>query len=75
MSELLDNKKLDIISFHRMLFIYNAVLDGWTVKKLTNNNFEFKKPKDRVKKEILLDKYLEPFVKNNLNLDHIISSS
>ena len=32
---------LDILSLHKMLFIYNAVLNGWIVKKLSDNNFEF----------------------------------
>ena len=66
------NFELDLLSLHKMLFIYNAILNGWTVKLLSKNKFEFKKNKDSVKKEIYLDDYLKIFVKNNLNIDHII---
>ena len=39
------NFNLDNISFHKMLFIYNAILNGWIVKRKPDNNFEFKKKK------------------------------
>ena len=57
-----------------MLFIYNAILNGWIVKKNKDNNFEFKKKKNNVKKEILLDNYLNIFVNENLNIDNIIAN-
>lgn len=66
---------LNLLSLHKMLFIYNAVLNGWTVKKLPNNKFEFKKHKDDVKKELYLDTYLDHFTKSNLNIDHIINNN
>ena len=66
---------LNLLSLHKMLFIYNAVLNGWTVKKLSNNKFEFKKNKEDVKKEIYLDSYLDHFTKTNLNIDHIIKNN
>jgi len=64
---------LNLMSLHKMLFIYNAVLNGWTVKLLPNNKFEFKKRKDNAKKEIYLDSYLKKFVSNNLNIDSILN--
>ena len=33
---------IDMLSLHKMLFIYNAVINGWTVKLVSKNNFEFK---------------------------------
>ena len=66
------NFELDLLSLHKMLFIYNAILNGWTVKLLSKNSFEFKKNKSAVKKEIYLDDFLKTFVKNNLNIDHIL---
>ena len=77
MSDTINSKldfDLDFLSLHKMLFIYNAVLNGWTVKLLSKNNFEFKKNKDNVKKELYLDDYLKHFVKSNLNIDHIINN-
>ena len=63
---------LDLLSFHKMLFIYNAVLNGWTVKYKNGNKFEFNKNKADVKRELLLDNYLKHFVKENLDIDNII---
>ena len=48
---------IDMLSLHKMLFIYNAVNNGWSVKKVSDNSFEFIKNKDKVKKEIYLDKF------------------
>ena len=67
------NFDIDLLSLHKMLFIYNAILNGWTVKLLEKNSFEFKKNKDAVKKEIYLDDYLKKFVKNNLDIDRILA--
>ena len=66
---------LDLLSLHKMLFIYNAILNGWTVKLISDNNFEFKKNKEDVKKEIYLDDYLKHFAKDNLNIDTIIKNT
>ena len=69
------NFDLDLLSLHKMLFIYNAILSGWTVKLLSKNSFEFKKSKDSLKKELYLDDYLKNFVKDNLNIEHIIANN
>ena len=66
---------LDLLNLHKMLFIYNAVINGWNVRQISKDNFEFKKNKDDVKKEIYLDDFLKHFVKDNLNIDHLINNS
>jgi len=51
-----------------MIFLCNALNDGWCIKKLKNNNYEFIKNKDQlIKKEI----DLEEFIKFNLNIENI----
>lgn len=50
---------------HKILFIYNAIEDGWSVKKKANNMYIFTK-KHENKKEIYLDNYLKKFIKDNL---------
>uniref|UniRef100_A0A6C0IY15 Uncharacterized protein n=1 Tax=viral metagenome TaxID=1070528 RepID=A0A6C0IY15_9ZZZZ len=52
---------------YKMFFIYNAVLDGWTVKSY-NNKFEFIKSKNNIDDNISMDNYIEIFIKNNLKL-------
>ena len=60
-----NNIKIDYIKFKKMLLIYNALEEGWTIKK-KNDSFIFEK-KHECKKEILLDSYLERFMKSNLD--------
>ncbi len=60
---------LDITTAYKMLFIYNAVQKGWTVKKLKNTRFEFSNNKDEIKKDFYLDDFLKDFVKSNLDIN------
>lgn len=52
----------------QMVFLCNALNDGWSIKKLSNNSYEFIKDKDKlIKKEI----DIEEFIKNNLNIEKL----
>ena len=66
------NDSKDIVHIQKMLFVFNAVLSGWTVKMVGDNTFEFKK--DRKNKEVDLDNYLRTFLIQNLNVDNISSN-
>ena len=69
MDKLLNSNK-DDLSIQKMILIYNAVMDGWTVTKKQENNFIFKKNKEDIVKEVELDKdYLKYFIKNNLKIN------
>ena len=61
----------EIVHLQKMLFVFNALLSGWTVKMVGNNTFEFKK--DRKNQEVNLDSYLRTFVIQNLSVDNISS--
>lgn len=62
----------DMINLQKMVFIYNSVMAGWTVRKIDNNNFEFvKKTNSNIKKEINLETYLKKFINYNLTIDNI----
>jgi len=62
---------MDLIQLQKMVFIYNALKKGWTVKQLENNKFEFIKEKSKIKKEINLENYLKNFIQNNLNIENM----
>lgn len=34
---------IDLETLQKMIFIYNAILKGWTVKKIEHNKIDFKK--------------------------------
>jgi hypothetical protein len=47
----------------KMLFIYNAVNDGWTIRKIGFDKFELLKDNEHIKKEIVLEEYLKKYIK------------
>ena len=63
-------KKLDFITLQKMVFIYNALEKGWTVKK-NNNSYIFKKNHEG-KKEVYLDEYLKHFMTENFDINKIM---
>ena len=60
---------LDIIS-KKMIFIYNALENGWSVKK-RENTFIFTK-KHEGKKEVFSNEYLLTFMKENLSTKELL---
>jgi hypothetical protein len=68
-----DDIKIDNIKFQKMLLLFNAIEEGWTIKKM-NDSYVFKKTHEG-KKEVLLDSYLLRFMKTNLDLNKILSLS
>jgi hypothetical protein len=64
------NNNFEIIDLQKMIFIYNALQKGWSVKKIKDDKFEFKKTKNA---EVLdLDQYMKDFISTNLNIDNLI---
>jgi hypothetical protein len=49
-----------------MIFIINAVEDGWSVKKIADSYIFTKKHEG--KKEIFQNEYLEKFIETNLHI-------
>ena len=63
--------KIENIKFQKMLFLFNAINDGWSIKK-RNNSYIFTKNHEG-KKEVLLDSYLLSFMKGNFDINKILS--
>jgi hypothetical protein len=66
-----DNCKINTIQFQKMLLLFNAIEEGWTVKR-KNESYVFTKNHEN-RKEVLQDSYLLKFMKTNLDLNKIIS--
>jgi hypothetical protein len=62
--------KVDIITFQKMLLIYNSIEKGWSVKK-RDGAYVFTKSHEN-KKEVFNESYLLQFMKTNLDLKKII---
>jgi hypothetical protein len=59
--------KLDKVQFQKMIFIMNALDNGWSVKK-NEESYIFTK-KHENKREVFMEKYLENFIVSNMKLD------
>jgi hypothetical protein len=62
--------QIDFIKFHKMVFLFNALESGWTIKK-KDNAYIFSKNHEG-KKEVYLDSYLKRFMQQNLNLENLL---
>ena len=62
LDNLYNNKELS-----KLAFIFNALEDGWTIKK-RNNKYIFTKHKGK-EKEIFLENYLKNFLNKYFNLE------
>ena len=61
--DLPSNIKLDKSTYQRMVFITNALEQGWTIKKKDDSYIFTKKHENR--REIFQENYLETFLKTN----------
>ena len=72
MSDEINLKDIQIyfIKFHKMVFLFNALETGWTIKK-KGDAYIFSKNHEG-KKEVFLDSYLKRFMQQNLNLENLL---
>jgi hypothetical protein len=63
--------RVENIKFQKMLFLFNAINDGWSIKK-KRDSYIFTKNHEG-KKEVLLDSYLLSFMKGNFDINKILS--
>ena len=63
--------KINMLTMQKMTFFYNALEDGWEIKK-HKNKYIFTK-KHEGKKEVFLDDYLKRFIKMNFDINKIIN--
>jgi hypothetical protein len=69
----LENEKsleIDKIKFQKMVFLYNALDNGWSIKK-KQNSYIFTKNHEG-KKEVLNESYLSIFMKENADINKLL---
>lgn len=62
---------IGMLELQKMIFIYNALKSGWSVKMLSQGKFEFKKSVNT--KEVFLDDYLKKFIEHNLSIENLVN--
>jgi len=70
----LNAQNIDRKKVQQMIFLYSAINDGWTVKKLADGEYEFKNPNSKVKKQFFLENFLDKFIDKNYSIDTIIKN-
>jgi len=65
-----NNKKIDKPLFQKMVFLTNALDQGWTIKK-SNDTYIFTK-KHENRQEIFQENYLETFIVSNYSADKLL---
>lgn len=65
---------IDPVLYQKMLFVYRALEDGWSVRKLRSGKFVFKKPTSQCQREIYLEDYLRRFICYNLCMNHLVET-
>ena len=68
----LDKNKIDDVKLQKMIFFYNALMDGWSVVPLGSDEFDFIKSTKKVKRKLTS---LKDFINSNLSLEKVTVSS
>lgn len=68
--ETANNLKIDKPLFQKMVFLTNAIEQGWTIKK-SNDTYIFTK-KHENRQEIFQENYLETFLVSNYSADKLL---
>ena len=63
-------REIDKIKFQKMVFLYNALDNGWSIKK-RNDSYIFTKNHEG-KKEVFDEQYLSIFMSENININNIL---
>jgi len=63
--------EIDSIKFKKMLFLFNALDNGWTIKK-RKDSYIFTKNHEG-KKEVFNELYLAIFMKDNCDINKLLS--
>jgi hypothetical protein len=63
--------KINMLTMQKMTFFYNALEDGWEIKK-QGNKYIFTK-KHEGKKEVFSEDYLKRFIKMNFDINKIVN--
>ncbi len=70
----MDDYKISIREIERMIFISNALNDGWTVRRVGIEKYEFIKDKETYEKDISNHATLEDFLKSNFSIEKFLKS-
>ena len=59
---------IDYKDIQKMVFIFNALDDGWVIRKISENKYEFIKNNKKIQKEIILEECIKKYLKCELSI-------
>jgi hypothetical protein len=59
---------IDYKDIQKMVFIFNALDDGWVIRKISENKYEFIKNNKKIQKEIILEECIKKYLKCELGI-------
>lgn len=60
-----------ILAIIKIIFVYNALNDGWKLNILSNNKYEFTKAISEINADINNPIFIKEFINRNLNISPI----
>ena len=63
--------KIDKVKFQKMIFLFNTLEEGWTIKKKSDSYYLLKNHEG--KRKIFLDSFLPTFIAEALDINKILS--
>ncbi len=63
---------IDLLKIQKMIFLYNALEEGWTIQK--KEQFYVFNKKHHGVKDVYLDTYIDTFIRNNMSVDKVMQS-
>jgi hypothetical protein len=70
----MDEYKISIREIQRMIFVSNALNDGWTVKRVGVEKYEFTKDRETYEKDISNHTTLDDFLKSNSSIEKFLKA-
>lgn len=67
----IEDLEIDKLKFKKMIFLFNALENGWSIKK-RKDSYIFTKNHEG-KKEVFDESYLSIFMKENADINNILS--
>lgn len=59
---------IDYKDIQKMVFIFNALDDGWVIRKISESKYEFIKNNKKIQKEIILEECIKKYLKCELGI-------
>lgn len=68
----MEDYKISLREIQRMIFVSNALNDGWTVRRMGHEKYEFIKDRESYQRDISNHSTLEDFLQQNMSIGRLI---